>query len=494
MDLIARAAEQEVLERVYSSSRSELVVLYGRRRVGKTFLVRQFFARKPCVYFELIGQKQEDGRIAPVRHQLANFQYAWRKAFGSTIDKPASWEDAFQLLKHRVDGICASGAKVVLFFDELPWMCSANSRFFENLDQAWNACFEPAGQAKVILCGSAATWMLRRVVRARAGLSRRVTQKIHLLPFTLGETRDYLAARGFDFSLESVAETYMTLGGVPYYLDFLQPAKSLYQNIEDECFLRSGNLYDEYAVVFDSLFKNAVEHRRAVETVAGKRNGMTMGEINARLSPGSQKASGTLVQVLANLDACGFLAKRPPIFHERKGALYTVADEFTLFHLKWMSLHRRADSAGVYSQAIVGSQAYRTWRGFAFEMLCLKHQQQIRAALGLSGIAATPGVFYAHDADTGKRTAQIDLLFDRADRTITLCEIKCQEGEYEITKADRDAIRTRKAALRAYLQAKRIGARNMLVAFITPAGVKRNSHFNELQPAVVCLPDLLSAM
>jgi len=491
VDLIARNAEQETLEHVFSSTRSELVALYGRRRVGKTFLVRRFFARKPCVYFELIGQKREDGRIAPVQHQLINFQYAWRRAFGAAIDRPANWEDAFQRLKHKVDDLRASGATVVLFFDELPWLCSANSRFFENLDQAWNACFEPDGRVKVILCGSATTWMLTRLVRARAGLSRRVTQRIHLLPFTLAETRDYLASRGFDFSLETVTETYMVFGGVPYYLDFLRPGKSLYQNIDDECFQNAGNLCDEYAVVFDSLFRNAVEHRRVVEIIAGKRRGMTMAEINQVLNPGSPKASGTLVQILTDLDACGFVAKRAPIFKERRGALYTIADEFVLFHLKWMAAYRGADSAvGIYSQSIAGSQAYRSWRGFAFEMLCLKHHQQIRAALGLQRIAAVPGVFYAYDPETGKRTAQVDLLFDRADRTITLCEIKYQDSEYEITKADRDAIRKRKAALRTYLRTRRIPDRNMLAAFIAPFGVKRNRHFNELEPDVVCLEDL----
>ena len=491
MDLIARNTEQETLEHVFSSRRSELVALYGRRRVGKTFLVRRFFARKPCVYFELVGQKQEDGRIAPVQHQLSNFQYGWQKAFGAPIDRPVNWESAFQLLKHKVDELCASGATVVLFFDELPWLCSANSRFLENLDQAWNACFEPAGRVKVILCGSATTWMLKKIVRARAGLSRRVTQKIHLLPFTLAETGEYLASRGFDFSLQSVAETYMVFGGIPYYLDFLRPGKSLYQNIDDECFLSAGNLYDEYAVVFDSLFRNAIEHRHVVEILSRKRRGMTLNEINRAFSPGSPKASGTLVQILANLHACGFVDKRAPIFKEQRGALFTIADEFVLFHLKWMASNRGADNAvGVYSQSIVGSQAYRSWRGFAFGLLCLKHQQQIRTALGLQRIAAVPGVFYAHDPETGKRTAQIDLLFDRADKTITLCEIKYQEGEYEITKADRDAIGQRKVALRAYLRSRRIPDRNMVVAFIAPSGVKRNRHFNELQPDVLRLEDL----
>lgn len=495
MELVARKREQETLERVFSSERSELVALYGRRRVGKTFLVRRFFARKPCVYLELVGQKREDGRIASVQHQLSNFQYAWQRAFGDSIEKPANWEEAFLALKQKVDDLRAGTGTVVLFFDELPWLCSANSRFFENLDQAWNGCFEPAGNVKVIVCGSAATWMLRKVIRARAGLSRRVTQRIHLLPLTLVETSEYLKARGFDFSLGTVAETYMVFGGVPYYLDFLRPEKSLYQNIEDECFRRDGNLHDEYTVVFDSLFKNAAEHRRVVEILAKKRSGMTMAEINHAFAPGSPKAGGTLVQILDHLCACGFASKRAPLFKERRGALYAVADEFTLFSLKWMQGHRQhASTGGVYTQSIASSPGYRSWCGFAFEMLCLKHHEQVRAALGLHKIAATPGVFYASDPDTGSRTAQIDLLFDRADRTITLCEIKHTDGEYTITKADRDAIRSRKAALRAYLSKRRVADRNIVVAFITPYGLKRNRHFDELHPSVVCLQDIVGPL
>ncbi len=220
---------------------------------------------------------------------------------------------------------------------------------------------------------------------------------------------------------------------------------------------------------------------------------MTADEINGAFDPGSPKASGTLVQILANLCACGFVAKRAPLFRERRGSLYTISDEFTLFYLKWMAAHRAGDDAGgVYAQAIASSQGYRSWRGFAFEMLCLKHHQQIRSALGLRGISAVPGVFYAYDLETGKRTARVDLLFDRADRTITLCEIKYRDSEYEITKADCDAVKRRVAALRDYLRTNRVADRNMAVAFITPFGVKRNKHFNELQPAVVHLEDLVS--
>ena len=198
------------------------------------------------------------------------------------------------------------------------------------------------------------------------------------------------------------------------------------------------------------------------------------------------------MQILTHLCACGFAAKRAPLFKERRGALYTVADEFTLFSLKWMQDHRRqAGASGVYTQSIANSPAYRSWCGFAFEMLCLKHHEQVRAALGLHKIAATPGVFYACDPATGSRTAQVDLLFDRADRTITLCEIKYTDGEYTITKADRDAIRSRKAAIRAYLRTQRVADRSIVVAFITPYGLTRNGHFNELHPDVVRLQDIV---
>ena len=491
MEIIARKKEKQLLDTAYTSDQSELIALYGRRRVGKTFLIRNFFLEKDCTYFELVGQKNENGEIATVSQQLSNFQYAWKKAFGEHIAKPKHWGKAFYLLKNKVDDISVTERKIVLFFDELPWLCSPNSRFYENFDQAWNACFERAGNIKVVVCGSASTWILKRIIYSKAGLSRRITRKIHLHPFTLSETREYLHCKHFDLSMESVAEIFMILGGIPYYLDFLSPQKSIYQNIEDECFQLDGNLFGEYDIVFDSLFKNSEAYKRVLEIVAEKRQGCTQQEIHHKLNNTRSTPNGTLVKILKNLYECDFIQKRTPFFNEKKGTLYFVCDEFTVFYQKWIKNAPLAKETkdSVYWQSIVNSQQYRIWLGFCFEMLCYKHQSLIKIALGLHKIVAIPGIFYAYNKKTKKRSAQVDLLFDRADKTITLCEIKYHQGEYKITQKDLQSMRNKKEDLRNFLTAKKT-YRNMNVAFITVYGVQKNSCFNELQPEVVVLNDL----
>ena len=228
MDIIARKREKQILESVLQSKSSELVAVYGRRRIGKTYLVRNFF--ESCdnvIYFELTGQKQESGEYAPLKYQLANFKYQFERTFDRDIPQPTSWQNAFTVLRKETERFKDSTSKLILFFDELPWLCSPRSGFFEALDQAWNTTFERQQNVKVVVCGSAASWMLKKIIHAKAGFSRRITQKIRLTSFSLKETKEYLLFKGFDLSSMSVAEIYMMLGGIPYYLNFMSPHKSI---------------------------------------------------------------------------------------------------------------------------------------------------------------------------------------------------------------------------------------------------------------------------
>jgi len=491
MKIIARKKEQSKLEELFASDQSELIAVYGRRRVGKTYLVRNFFYEKQCVYFELIGQKLENGDAAPLRTQLAHFQYEYKKAFSEKIQVPRNWEEAFRILKEKIDSLRDTGKKIVIFFDELPWLCSPKSRFIANFDQAWNASFEPATNVKVIVCGSASTWMLKKIIYARAGLSRRVTYRMHLSPFTLAETAEYLRFKKFSLSNEFISEVYMIFGGVPFYLNFLSPQKSIYQNIEDECFRKNGNLVDEFEIVFNSLFKNADDYRRLMQILNSKHAGMTRNEIKKAFFKTRSDQSNVLYKMLDNLEECDFVRKRIPLFNASKGALYSVADEFSMFYLKWIQpVRSRISNTGSHFQKIYTSHSYKVWLGFMFEMLCLKHEENIRRALGLDKIPADTGVFYAYDKTSGKRIAQIDMVFDRADKTIMICEIKYYNSEFELTKADLESIRIKKNALLEHVSTKQISRGNFLVAYITQYGVKRNAVYNELNPFVVSLDDL----
>jgi hypothetical protein len=439
----------------------------------------------------LTGQKKEDGEPASVEHQIGNFRHAWRKAFGEEIERPGNWDAAFYELKKKVEAVTAAGSIVVVFFDELPWLCTPNSRFFENLDQAWNTSFEPAQRVKLIACGSASTWILKKIVYAKAGLSRRVTQRIRLAPFNLAETREYLRYKKFDLTDETVVETYMITGGVPYYLDFLKPDRSIHANIDEELFGRDGHLAYEYDIIFDSLFRHSGNYKKVVEILAQKHQGFTLNELQREFNPENSSVEGSLIMILDNLHECGFISKRVQLFNKRKGVVYALIDEFILFHLKWLKDKPSSPDAGfTFRQSVAASASYRIWQGFSFEMLCLKHEHAIRHALGIDRIAAESGFFHVYDKDSGARVAQIDLLFDRADKTISLCEIKHYASEYEITRNQFESMKTRRDELLKHLARKRKPARNVLFAYITMHGLNRNSYFNELQPTVVTLEDL----
>jgi hypothetical protein len=490
MEIIARKKEKQILADILWSKSSELVAVYGRRRVGKTFLVRNFFeSLENVIYFELTGQKQESGEYAPLKYQLSNFKYQFERAFSQKIQQPDSWHDAFNILKKGIECFADANVKLVLFFDELPWLCSPKSGFFEALDQAWNTTFERFQNVKVIVCGSAASWMLKKIVHAKAGFSRRITHKIQLSPFSLKETKEYLRFKGFDLSLMSIAEIYMILGGIPYYLNFMNPHKSIYQNIEDECFDISGRLMDEYNLVFNSLFTNSSHHKKVVEFIASRQKGVLLGEVTHKFS---SLKGGSLSRILDNLVASDFIKKTAPLYNEKKGTIYRIIDEFILFYLKWIksvpqSIFESPNT--VYFQNIAKKTAFNSWKGFAFERLCLKHELQIREALGIHKILSIPSMVYFYD-DKGKRSSQIDLLFERADNVISICEIKHCNTEYDLSKSDLQSLMQKKEDLRRYLLRKKKSQKDIHICYITTNGLRHNQYFYQIQPLVLELEDL----
>lgn len=489
MDIIARKKEKQVLEGIFRSNAAELVTVYGRRRVGKTYLIRNYFeSLKNTVYFELTGQKQESGEYASLKFQLANFKYQFEYTFGREIPQPLSWQEAFTLLRRETERFKKS-IRLIFFFDELPWLCSPRSGFFESLDQAWNATFEKQPNVKVIVCGSAASWMLKKIIHAKAGFSRRITQKIRLAPFSLKETEDYLRFKGFDLTLMSIAEVYMMLGGIPYYLNFMSPHKSICQNIEDECFDINGRLVDEYDSVFNSLFKNSNDHKKTVEFIASKHKGVLLSELTKKFS---SLKGGSLARILDNLVASDFIKKIPPLYNESKGTVYRLVDEFVLFHLKWIksapkSIFETPNSLFFHDR--MRGNSFRSWIGFAFERLCLKHEYQIRKAMGIHKILSYPSMVYFYDKN-GKRSSQIDLLFERADRVISICEMKYGESEYELTKSDISSLMRKKNDLRLYLKTKKKAEKDIHVCYVTTHGLHSNKYFHQLQPSVLRLNDL----
>ncbi len=465
-NIIGRKAEIDRLKKYVNSGRSEFIAVYGRRRIGKTFLVRELF--EDNFAFRVTGKEN-----ANTQEQLQSFGYALEN-FSGRASQPANWDEAFRLLAVHIERLEGDAPKLI-FLDELPWFDTRGAKFISALEHFWNDWAAYRRDIKLIVCGSATTWMLDNVVNSRGGLHNRATHTILLAPFTLQETEQYFQSFGFPYERQELIESYMVVGGVAYYLSLFEPDKSVAQNIESLCFTRGGELVDEFQKLFKSLFKKADNHLAIIAALDKKGMGMTRQEIMAETH---MLNNGNLTKLLRELEECAFIRSYTPFKKSKKDMLYQLIDPFTLFYLRFMK-----DSGSFlsgYWQKMHSTPTYASWCGHAFEIVCLNHLEQIVRALGIDGTINTlcswsyrPAKSILEDEtadDDLKQGAQIDLLIDRSDRTITICEMKYSQGEFEITKSY-DTLLSRR--LRIFQ--KVTGTKKSIVpTFITPNGLLNN--------------------
>lgn len=467
--LIGRHAEQAVLRHALASREAEFVAVYGRRRVGKTFLLREFF--RNAVRFELSGLHG-----VPLRDQLANFAAALAQAKGLTqrLLPPASWQEAFVQLQHHVASLPppASGAKHVILLDELPWLDTRRSGFLPALDHFWNNWASRHPHVLVVACGSAASWMVANLLDTKGGLHNRITRRLRLLPFTLGETRAFLRSRGLEFTTHQLLELAMVFGGVPHYLKAAEPGLSAAQIIDRVCFHPQGALRTEFDHLYRSLFDNPDEHLAIVRTLARRPGGLSRTKL---LAEAGLPSGGTSSRRLDELAESGFIHRAVPFGRREKDALIRLSDEFSLFHANWIApLGKRPSGDGHWLRQR-GSPRWRAWSGYAFESLCLKHADRIKAALGISGVLTSESPW----RQAGSRDlpgAQVDLLIDRADDTINLCEMKFTDAEFTIDKSYAEQLRRKREAFRSATGTRK----NLFITFVTTYGVADNAHAREL--------------
>ncbi len=477
---IGREKEQQLLNEYISSDQSEFIAVYGRRRVGKTFLIQHVIGNDYAFY--VAGMNN-----VSMRMQLKNFMQGIRKKKGS-MPPAESWLDAFIALEDYLESL-PDGRKIV-FIDEMPWMDTPRSNFISGLEHFWNSWASWRDDIKLIVCGSATSWILNNLIKNRGGLHNRVTHKIPLKPFTLKECQEYFAARKFRLSTRQIAECYMVLGGVPFYLSKLTKTEGIAQNIDRLLFAEDGELHDEFNSLYNSLYKNAARHIKIVTAIATKGKGLTRQEL---IEKTSLSDNGNFSQMLEELESCGFIRSYVPFVSEtaRKrwaGAtgiknadtLYQLIDPFTLFHFQVM---RRADSSDAnYWSNNQNSHVFSTWSGLAFEMLCLNHVEQIKVVLGISGI--TTNVF-SWFGKGDNRSAQIDMLIDRADNAINLCEMKFYSKAYPMSVKDEEDIERK---VSTFLEATKTN-KTIIVTMITDKGLERNEH-SECTQKVVTLDQL----
>lgn len=468
--IIGRTKECDILKARYDSDRAELIAVYGRRRVGKTFLVRNYFKGRLDFYVTGIfnGTRKE---------QLMFFNSQLREFSGLPYPLATSWFDAFEQLKQHI--ISLKKERTVIFMDELPWLDSPRSGFMKAFDLFWNSWASEQPGLKLIVCGSATTWMLSHLIGDKGGLHNRVTCRIRLAPFNLSETEAFLKAKGIVWNRYQIAEAYMIMGGIPYYLQMLQKEYSLSRNIDRMFFSENAEMRDEYGFLFRSLFKDASIYSRTVELLSRKAKGMTRAEIMSALK---MPEGGNFSNVLENLCNCDFIRKYSAFGKKERDVMYQLSDFYTLFFLKFVK-GRTMHDENLWSN-MTDSPERRTWNGYSFEQLCLHHIQQIKSRLGISGILSSV-CSWNTPASKEHGGGQIDLIIDRRDQVINLCEMKFSASEYEITKKYNDEMQERKELFRQTTRTRKA----LYLTMVTTYGLKQNMWSGMIQNEIV-LDDL----
>jgi len=479
--IAGRQDEIAILNKVLASDESEFIAVYGRRRVGKTYLVKAFFHDHLC--FEIVGMFN-----ASLQEQLSNFARSLGKASGTGIipQTPASWQDAFFQLELWLESpvMKVKQGKKVIFFDELPWLNTRRSVFLPAFENFWNSYGSIKKDLIMVVCGSAASWMIQNVVRSRGGLHNRLTRQIRLLPFTLSETENFLQLKNINLTRFQIIELYMAFGGVPYYLKQAEPGFSAAQIIDRACFTKDGSLRNEFEQLYASLFDESHYHSKVVALLAKTRKGLTRNEL---LDSAGISTGGTATKILSELEESGFIDYNIPFGKQAKDALYRLSDEFTRFHFDWIKpLGKNSPGTG-YWLSLQNNPKKNTWAGFTFEALCLKHVPKIKESLGIASLETTQSAWrYLPDKDSTEKGAQIDLLIDRKDSTINLCEIKFANSEFVIDANYAAELRNKIQTFRTITATRK----NIFLTFITPFGLYKNQHASELVASEVTMERL----
>lgn len=467
--LIGRQREREELREAMESARSEFVILYGRRRIGKTFLVRHYFEDNYAFHFVGIHHQ-------PQKKQLEQFRKALVSYSGDkSLPVFSNWQEAFEQLEDYLSALQTCGKKV-LFFDEMPWIDSRNSDFTSALEYFWNSWVSGRDDIVLIACGSASAWMKDKLLDNRGGLHNRITRQIYLRPFNLLESEEYLAYHGFSWDRFQIIQCYMVFGGVPFYLSLLKNHLSLPENIDALLFARDGLLRQEFDEMYSAIFSNADKYVQIIRALAEKRQGMMRGDIEKTTGI----SGGTLTKMLNNLKRCDFITSLSQLKNKKKNEIFMLCDFFTLFHMHFIENDNSRDEQ--YWLHHFKDRSVEVWQGLTFELVCQMHLAQLKKALGISGIATYASAWqYRPPIDAEERGlptegTQIDLVIERADKMIHLCEMKFSENEYILTKDHENALRRKQAIFTQVT-----GKRSTLLTFITPNGISNGKHSGIIQ-------------
>ena len=469
--LIGRKKEINLLHEIQNDDSSHFLAIYGRRRVGKTFLIRKAFDYRFAFQHAGLSDSGMKGQIFAFVSSLKDAGYEVKK-------QPKNWLEAFEYLKDLIRK--SSEKKKIIFIDELSWMDTPKCDLMVALENFWNGFASARKDIVLIVCASATSWMLSKVVHNKGGLYNRLTEQIHLRTFCLGECEEYVKNSGLAFNRNQILQYYMIFGGVPYYWGFLKKGLSLSQNIDRILFEKDAPLRDEFKYLYASVFKKPENYVKIIEALGTKKVGMTREEI---INAAKISNSGDLTTKLEELESCGFIRKYYAFGMKKKNAIYQLMDCFTLFYFKFLK-SQPTDEHFWTNQ--INTPLVNTWMGLAFERVCMEHIEQIKVKLGISGVLTEVNSWYCKaDLDNGVFGSQIDMLIVRKDQVINLCEMKYSQSEYTITeKVDRN-IRNKINDLITVSGTKYA----IYPTIITTYGLVENSYSQEVQ-SVVTMDDL----
>ncbi|MBK8634226.1 MAG: ATP-binding protein [Saprospiraceae bacterium] len=473
MEVQGRDKEIALMEQLLESDRSEFLALYGRRRVGKTYLIDQLYGNK--MVFAMSGLHD-----ATLPEQLQNFSQAFQSSTKQITPTPKNWLEAFHILIQHIEKIKRPSKKVV-FIDELPWLSTARSGFLSSIEHFWNSWASKRKDILLVVCGSAASWMIQNIVRNKGGLHNRITQTIRLLPFTLGETEKLLKSNGIKLSQYQMAQIYMVTGGIPYYLMSVKRGQSVPQIINNLCFNKDALLAKEFDYLFESLFGNGQNHLAIINALAEKNIGLTRTEI---LKKSKLPNAGSTTRLLDELEESGFIGKYTPFEKKSKDALYRIADPYTLFYYKFIKSTKTTSNTYL---SISQTASWPIWQGLAFENICLYHIPQIKDKLGISGVN-TLQASWIKKGNKLVQGAQIDMLIDRDDAIINVCEAKFSQDAFVIEKEYAKKLQTKLSVFKQNIKSKK----SVFLVFISTTGVQKNEYYFDLVQNEVKLTDLFA--
>jgi uncharacterized protein len=482
--IIGREKEKSILSGFLKSSRAEFLALYGRRRIGKSYLVTNFFRESDCVFFYTVGLKNE-----AYKKQISQFTKVIGDVFysGAELKARSNWLETFELLTNAFNN-APKNKKIVLFLDEFPWLATRRSGILEALDYYWNRYWVHSKNIKLIICGSSASWIVNKIINNKGGLHNRITYQMSLEPFNLKETKKYLQYAGIKLNNKQVLQIYMVTGGIPYYLANIPKGLSATQIVELLAFTKKSLLLEEFYNLFSSLFDNADVYIKTIRFIANLRYGIGQEELLTKLGKTMCGLGG--LKVLNDLEEAGFIISFKPYFHKKRGIYYRVADEYITFYLDWIepikdTLLSRSLTKG-YWEKQHNLAKWHSWAGYSFEAVCYKHLSQVVKALQLNATAIPNSWRYTPKKGKNENGAQIDLLFDRDDDAITICEIKYTEQAFVIDKQYAKILLNKAEVFKKITKTRK----QIFFAIISANGLKPTIYSEELISSCITLDDL----